>query len=780
MFAMAAKSILVCLWLSALAHAAPVEILRDPWGVPHVFAESDAGAFYGLGYATAEDRAFQMTYSLRIIQGRLAEVIGDVKKSARRETALENDKMMRTFGFWRAAKITAANLDAESKALLQAYCDGVNAYFHDHKDKLHPLFAQTGMTPEPWTPADCLASWWHLGQFFATDGTRELMVLRNSGREIKPPADITPMGPDDGPAVVKRSDVSKEWIERVEKYARERGASTGAPGPEGPKFSHAWVVGKKLTTTGSSVLVSDPQTPVRNPSLFYEFHIKGKTFNARGIGVAGSPIILIGFTDRVAWGATALGADQADLFMLKTDPARPDQYEFDGQWRAMNVIRETIKVKGGLDAKYVVRETHLGPVATAFCFATPADGEVAMKRIPMCEPDRDTIQGAIAMMRARDAREFDAALAAWRFPSANLIFGDAAGDVGYRAAGATPLRASTNKHQGRQATAGHSKEDDWREFVPHQLLPHVINPASGFVYSGNHRPIESWYPLPLGTSTGAGGDTTRSWRVRERLLAKEKFTPEDVLDIHFDSVNPARREIVRLGLHMRDVLKRELSDDAQMSLDVLAPWYRAGASSDLTNKGAELATELSIFFRMMSTELAFAYGGGETGLTYFLKSAAARIDKDAKADFSEREVTFIDQSLATAWRSAQQKYGHEPATWNAKARRAVTQQRLGYYESVDGFPALDHSMVIAMPALNVVDGGTITSRAAQSYTQWVPMHDPDSAQTILPIGQSERPDNPTRMSTMKLWEEGKLHAAPLSRAKVEALGTNATRLEYAN
>ena len=104
------------------------------------------------------------------------------------------------------------------------------------------------------------------------------------------------------------------------------------PGDPDPKFSHAWVIGGKKTTTGSSVLVSDPQTPVWNPSMLYEFHVKGATFNTRGAGVAGSPVILIGFNQRVAWGMTALGADQADIFILKTDPNRPDQYQVDGKW----------------------------------------------------------------------------------------------------------------------------------------------------------------------------------------------------------------------------------------------------------------------------------------------------------------------------------------------------------------------------------------------------------------------------------------------------------------
>ena len=600
------------------------------------------------------------------------------------------------------------------------------------------------------------------------------MPGRGAGRDSVPPAapdELTPLPPDDGPAVVKRSDVPAEWIERTFGYAREHGVGGGGSGAEGPKFSHAWVVGGRRTSTGSAVLVSDPQTPVRNPSLFYEFHLQGKTFNARGIGVPGSPIILIGFTDKVAWGVTALGADQADLFQLETDPARPDEYRFDGQWRPLTVHRETIRVKDREPLDYTVRETHLGPVATAFCFAQPGEAEVALKRIPICETGRETVQAAVAMLRAGNVREFDAALAGWRFPSVNMVFGDREGNIGYRAVAAIPVRSRQDPGNGSGARPGHRSEQDWQEILPHELLPGVINPAAGYLYSGNHRPIESWYPLPLGAMTGTGGDTLRSWRLRERLEMKESFTPEDVLAIHFDAVNPARRDIVRLGLHLRDVLHREMSPDARRALAHLEPWYRAGASASLAEPGAELAVELNTFFRFVSTELAVVYGGGESGLAYFLKTAARAIGPEPAGRTVEHGAGLRRPALAGAWQSAEQKYGRDPAAWKARASEAVQQRRLGYYESLDGFPALDPlldpALALTLPALTRIDGGTIGCQTAQSYTQWVPMHDPDLAQSLLPIGQSERPDSPSRTSTLALWAAGSLHPAPLSRAKVE-------------
>jgi len=157
-------------------------------------------------------------------------------------------------------------------------------------------------------------------------------------------------------------------------------------------------------------------------------------------------------------------------------------------------------------------------------------------------------------------------------------------------------------------------------------------------------------------------------------------------------------------------------------------------------------------------------------LAYFLKTATARIERDPQADLTGLEQAFIDQSLASAWQSCRQKYGDDPSVWQMRARAAVAQRRLGYYESLDGFPALDPAQAVTMPALTVTDGGNISCQTSQSYTQWVPMHDPNLAQSLLPIGQSERQDHPSRSSTLALWGEGRLHPAPLSKAKIEAIG----------
>ncbi len=756
-----------------------IELIRDRWGIPHVFADTDAGAMYGLGYAAAAERGFQMYYSLRIIQGRLAEVVGDAKKVRRRETAVHNDRKMRTFGFYRAAQRVAGRLDADTLALLKAYCQGVNDYVWAHRDRLHPLLFKLGLELEPWTPADCIASWWHLAQFFATDGTRDLLSYRNlrgGGRPGRPrPPEPGRLWRDDTAAVVQRGDVSAAWVRRTEEFLRRHGlpaASQPRSRPAGPKFSHAWVVGGKKTTTGSAVLVSDPQTPVRNPSIWHEFHVCGKTFNARGVGVPGHPGILIGWNQHVAWGATALGADQADLFRLKTDAEHPNQYFFDGRWRDMKVIRETVRVRGGRAVRLAVRQTHLGPVVTPFAFARRGSPQVALKRVPLCETDRETAQALFAMLRARNARELLEALAGWRFPSANIVFGDRGGNIGYSVVAAIPIRSAHEVRGGRAAMDGTASKYDWQGFVPHELLPQVINPRRGWIASGNHRPIASFYRIPIGISTGSMGHSVRSWRLYERLGAKDRFRPADVLDIHFDTVNPARRDLVALGYHLRDVLKRELSPEAQRALKHLEAWHKRGGPSDLTVPGAPLAMGVSTFFRFVATPLAGSYGGGESGLCRFLRGARARIARDADAQLTEAEEEFVDNALAAAWKATQRTLGPDTSQWPDKARAQLRRRKLGYYESLDGFGSLEPAGDLSYPALRCVDGGTIQSQAAQSYTQYVPLHDVDSAMSILPVGHGERIDDPLRSSTLGLWRDGKLHPAPLSREAVEKIAVS--------
>jgi len=764
-----------------------IELMRDTWGVPHIFSNTDTGAMYGLGYAAAEDRAFQMYYNLRIIQGRLAELVGDVKIGVTqrlpqgRNSALRNDIKMRTIGYYRAAQKIAANLDSEILSLLQAYSDGVNDYINNHPNEMLYLFEKFNLEPEPWTPAACIASWWRLALFFSGDGLREAASyyeIKEGKRKIRIFAPEDAAGAfrgrpvRDDASVIQREDVTDEWVRKVMDFAlrhnlnRKVDSSPPQRQPPAPRFSHAWVVGKSKTTNGSSVLVSDPQTPVRNPSLLYEFHISGKTFNARGVGVAGSPIILIGFTENVAWGLTALGADQSDLFVLKTDPNHPDRYLFDGQWRSMEVHNETIKVKDGRERTITFRQTHLGPVVTSVAAGVRRGDEVALKRIPICDINNNTFQGALDMMRSKDVYEFQQALGGWRFPSGNCVFGDNKGNTGYKTVLALPIRSAQALLDGRSAHEGWSSENDWQGILPHELLPQVINPKQGWIVTANHRPIASFYPISMGISTGSLGDTDRSWRLKERMLKKEIFRPGDVPELHYDTVNPIKRDLVRLGYHLRDVQKYALEEETLMALEYLEDWRAAGFKSEMAIKGTEIMNLMPMAFRQ-NFVAATIYGGGLSGLCNMLQTINARIEKDPNAMLNEPEAEYVNLILRAAWRYGKSNYGDDPAKWHVAGKAKLLETKLPYFSTLDGFGSLDQENDLTFPALSCIEGGTIFCQRAQSYTQYVPLDDADESLALLPVGQSEQPESPYRLSGYDLWSRGKLRPAPLSREKVE-------------
>jgi acyl-homoserine lactone acylase PvdQ len=179
--------------------------------------------------------------------------------------------------------------------------------------------------------------------------------------------------------------------------------------------------------------------------------------------------------------------------------------------------------------------------------------------------------------------------------------------------------------------------------------------------------------------------------------------------------------------------------------------------------------QLNTMFRFVNTPLTFKYGGGESGSSRLVKDWEARLAVDPKAEFSALEQQYVDGVLAGALNRCIDQYGYEPLAWLDQARDEVVARRLGAFAGLDGFPSVDSAYDIPMPPLPCTDGATISSQAAEAYVQWVPLHDVDQAQSILPPGQSELPESTSRLVNVELWSTGKLHPAPLSRRAVEQI-----------
>ncbi len=767
-----------------------VEIVRDVRGVPHVYAASDQGAYFGAGYATAEARLSQILWKRLVITGTVARHFG----RGANDELLESDRKARLYGWARKAAETFALLEPEIASLYTAYAEGVNAFMTSGNAALHSVFAAAGVPLDPWTPADSIAVWNELARNFTQSELREGrelhdfedLVLQLGGDVDAALAQSVGAGIfDEDAAVVQQTDVPASVQQAMQDYADSRGmdAPSALSVPDTPHFSNAWAIAGTATADGRTLLVADPRVGIARPNTLLEIHISGETFDVRGAGPPGSLGLLIGATPSTAWGITSIALDQADLFRITTDPiGNPGEYRLDGAFRPFLVEElEVIGVLGEQPVRESYRETVFGPLVTPFVIDADPGEEYAVRLVPFFEPGRDSAEGFLAMYRAGDVDELSAALEGFRFPAVNVVFGDSSGRIGYRANGAVPARSTASPMSalaGAVALEGDDSANDWEEIVPHELMPSVVDPAGDVVLSANHAPVGSWYPIHLGgRAQNSRGETSRSRRLRELLEAGQVFDGPSQDAIRTDAVIPGARDIARLALHARDDLGEVFSAAAENALVELEPWLASGAELRAIHRGVVIAAEINDNFRPPAADdLMPVYGGGSAGAQLFLKTRATELDQLGTAALTPEEIDWLDQALANARQGALATYGAHPPTWlTGYAAGALTLESVSWTDT-NGFEPLDPGDVFFVGPLSAVGGGVLFAQPAQSYTLRLSIGAVDGALSLLPFGQGEPGAMHAADQVGVFLTEGLL-AAPTTKSAVLALGlaTTATR-----
>ena len=748
-----------------------VEIVRDSWGTPHIYASSSEGAFYGLGYASAQDRMFQMEYSRRIVQGRISEIVG--------ERGLRSDKLWRTIGWYRNAQQAAENMDPQTKQLLQAYSTGVNHYLQEPGNRLY-LFDRYRITPEPWTAADSIACWYRISYHFSSLDNGEVANLHKFeeltsqiGFEEATKQLFESLPVDETGAIIQEQDMSSELLAEIQDYLSSHGYSNDAriltsQTEESPKASHAWVISGNRTTTGSAILHSDPQITIYSPSIWYEFHISGGEFDARGIGVAGAPGMLIGWNRNIAWGATAAKGDVVDLYRLEINPQNLDEYLFDGSYKAMEIHNEDIILNNGATVPIQSRTTVFGPVVTSLISDSGGD-EYAMQHSEVYNSSFCSLTSMIRLMKAGDYESFRNAIENYLSPSIHMIYGDKNGNIAYQLLSGIPLRSAEYPFFGQVAQPGNSSVYDWKEIIPKKYLPHTFNPQSGAISTANNMAAGSWYPLPISFGTG---DTIRSWRLRELLNTQYEFSQEDVLAMHQDTINPAVREMVRLSRYVAYNLNLTLSPEALAALDALQSW---NGQYNISQPSYPLISNFNLMFRSSNTPLALIYGGGEAGLCNFAKKISQNLNQDPNYMPTRDEINYVDTLLGNAWTKTITNLGSDKSKWLENYDQTI---HVEYQNNLENLGSLDANTDFTSPPLICKHTATILSQHGNSYSQNIRFDDIDLSKSVLPPGISEDPHSQFFNDQIPLWSEGELRPAPLSREIIIAEKTSTLSLSY--
>jgi penicillin amidase len=523
---------------------APVEIMRDVDGIPHIYGQSQADVFLGLGYVHAQDRLWQLEFQRRIGQARLSEWLGS--------STLATDRFVRTLGVYRAAQQAWATLPAETKALVDAYAAGINTFLAEG-NSLPPEFTllriSSGIDPAitPWTGPDVLV-WakmmaWDLGGNYTTELLRN-ELFRAVGAERA--EQLLPAYPDTGPTIMTATAAGGDYTELIAAGERVR-SLLGVGGPSGEGLgSNNWVVDGTKSTTGAPLLADDPHLGTRVPSIWYLAHLSAGDFNVIGATLPGLPSVVIGRNNEIAWGVTNVGPDVQDLFRERLDPTGRFA-EFQGRMEPLEVRTETIKVHGQADEVFEVRVSRHGPLISDILNKNnqerPPDEqsppiEPLAFRWTALDPEDRTMIAFLGVNRARNWDEFTKALSNYVAPAQNFVYADRAGNIGYYAPGRYPIRAGGD---GALPAEGWSGAHEWTGWIPFDELPHVYNPPEHFIATANNRPVPASYPYFLGRDWAP---RYRAERITELLRAKDKLSPDDFAAIQGDRVSLLARDLV--------------------------------------------------------------------------------------------------------------------------------------------------------------------------------------------------------------------------------------------
>jgi penicillin amidase len=496
-----------------------VEVYRDRWGVPHIYADNMEDLFFAQGYVTAQDRLWHMEFNRRVASGTLSEICG--------EATLDTDRFIRTLGWRRVAEEEAEALEGEALSALEAFSAGVNAYIDSHRGSLPLEFTILGFEPRPWIPADSLA-WakvmaWDLGGNWEAELLRARLV-EAVGEERA--AELAPPYPQRSPFIVPPEvggygqlnlDGLLSWVAEVKDLL-----DSGAPGVG----SNNWVVDGTRSATGSPLLANDMHLGLQMPSIWYEVHLVGGGFNVEGYSFPGVPGVIVGHNEHIAWGVTNLGPDVQDLYIERTGGAHPDQYQYRDEWVNMEIREEVIEVAGQDPVNERVQVTRHGPIITPV--VEDLDQVIALRWTAL-EPNR-LFDAVLGLDRASNWEEFRAALELWAVPSQNFVYADVEGNIGYQAPGLIPVRI--DRHTGLVPVPGWTGEYEWQGYIPFDELPSVYNPAAHFLVTANNKVVSDDYPHVLAYDFAVGH---RAERITTLIEEQDVASIEDFRRIHADN-----------------------------------------------------------------------------------------------------------------------------------------------------------------------------------------------------------------------------------------------------
>ncbi len=773
---------------------APVEVLFDRWGVPHVYARDADDAWFAAGYLQARERLWQMELYRRAASGRLSALFG--------EATLPADRRFAALALRRAAQGEWDAAPPDVRLALARHAAGVNAVIEGLGRFGRPLeFQLLGVVPEPWTPVDALA----IGKLMAwrLAENRHGELLRGALRNAVGDADAaTLMGPLPAwaPSILgmpaTREAPAPPPVERTSRV-RTMAARAGAL-PAGlewlattarPAGSNSWVLAGKRTRSGRPLLANDPHLGIELPSIWYEMHLVASGLDVAGATIPGEPFVIIGHNQWIAWGLTNTGADVQDFYVEDVDFATR-KYLYQNEWQPLGMRRATIAVRGRSTPDiYEIFFTRHGPLV-----ATEADWEEppvfrARDGRPSARPlalrweavSAGGSAGAFAAInRARNWDEFLDAVRRFGAPSQNFVYADVSGNIGYAMSGVLPVRAQGD---GSVPVPGWTGTCEWIGHVPPSRLPARLNPASGQIVTANNEIDPSW------------GIMTRDWvapfrakRIADLLGTRTELDAAAMGRIQSDVYAEGARPLLdAVELAARSPAMAAAEPEARGAIEELRRWNRQVDGRPVAALFQEF--EHALWRRTFADELEpplfrqlFEYALDEryAGAYAILDDAESHWwDDIATVDRVETRDDIVILAAADAVLALRTKFGDRDAWSWSRLHAAMFSHPLGgggrmldWFFSRGPVPLGGNSSTVAKASIDRRRPFRVSDVA--SYRQVVEAGAWDRTLAVNTTGQSGHPRSAHYFDQNALWASGAYRPFPFGRAAVEA--AHASRL----
>ncbi len=729
-----------------------VEIIRDRWGVPHIYARNEADLFFGFGYAMAEDRFWQMEFMRRLGQGRLAEIFG--------EGFVDADRYFRMLS---AAGINR-HVPSDLAFIPTSFADGVNAYLQTHKDALPFEFTLLRYRPEPWGAEDYLAILKVMNWSLSSAWTGDLLaaeILEKVGQERFQEA--FPQWPADAPLVVPGA---RQAVATAGAWVRQVKDLVSGVWPMGPAAaSNNWVISGSRTRSGRPILANDTHLGLSNPSMWWEVHLECPTITVSGFAIPWVPGIPIGHNGRVAWGVTNVMVDDVDFYVEKIHPDDPRRYRYKDRWETMRAVRETIRVKGKDPVTVDILVTRHGPLVSK-------PGEKALAARWTFPDGLQPVRAGYLLIKAGNIRQVKEALRYWELPSQNFVFADSDGHIGYWCCAAVPIRSRGN---GLLPVQGWTGQDEWHGYVPFDERPHLIDPPEGFIATANGKMTGDDYPYPVSMYWEPSDRITR---IRQLLQGRAKLGLKDVQQMHRDVYCPLAAELVP---RLLTVLDKALGPEQAPALRALLKAWDYRMTKDSAAACLYEVTYRKLMDRLFKDELGQALHVRYLKTTSLPPRAIRRILRQGASawadDVNTPQEEDLEDVLAVSLRDAVDELTRlqkgQPSEWQwGKIHTLTFEHVIGKRKPLDRLFNLG-----PFP----VGGGHLTIKKSHypyakpyranhgvSQRMVVDFSRAETALHVLPTGECGHLGSRHRKDQIRLYLAGEYHPAWTRREEVEA------------